>query len=64
MTAILKPTHPSAMCQKCGAHVVVWRRPGLRAGLLRALALADHLKTLHPEAYRSAMGTFVPRLTR
>jgi len=34
-------------CSECGAHVVAWKRKNVKARLLRLLAMADHLKTLH-----------------
>lgn len=34
-------------CSECGAHVVAWQRKGIKARLLKLLAMADHLKTLH-----------------
>ena len=34
-------------CDLCGAHVVAWQRKGLRARLVKLLAMADHLRTLH-----------------
>lgn len=40
--------HASARCPICGATVIVPKRQGLAASILRALSLADHVKTLHP----------------
>lgn len=34
-------------CDLCGAHVVAWARQGLKARLVKLLAMADHLRTLH-----------------
>jgi hypothetical protein len=36
-------------CPICRATVMVWKRTGLKVSLLRALALADHVKTLHSD---------------
>ncbi len=41
------PAHKPAHCPRCHAIVMVWKRPGIKASLLRALAVADHIKTLH-----------------
>lgn len=42
--------HASTSCPICRAIVIVRKRQGLKASLMRALALADHVKTLHPSA--------------
>lgn len=34
-------------CPICRASIIVWRRKGLGARLLRALAVANHVQTLH-----------------
>ena len=34
-------------CTICGARVVAWVRQGLTARLVKLLAMADHLRTLH-----------------
>jgi len=34
-------------CSVCGAHVVAWKRDGIKARLLKLLAMAEHLKTIH-----------------
>lgn len=34
-------------CELCGATVIAWTRKGIKARLLRLLAMADHLRTLH-----------------
>lgn len=41
------PCHKPARCARCSALVIVWKRPGVKAGLLRKLALADHHQNLH-----------------
>lgn len=42
---------PKAMragrCALCGAHVIAWARQGLKARLVKLLAMANHLRTLH-----------------
>jgi hypothetical protein len=50
-----KATHKSARCPLCGCVVVVWRRKGLKASLLRTLAVADHIKVQHPDEWRFAL---------
>ena len=39
--------HGSTRCPVCKCIVMVKKRNGLAARLMRALALADHFKTLH-----------------
>ena len=34
-------------CEMCGAHVVAWKRQGIKARLLRLLAMAEHVRTIH-----------------
>ena len=34
-------------CSECGARVVAWQRKGVKAKLLRLLAMADHVNVLH-----------------
>ena len=34
-------------CSECGARVVAWERKGIKSRLIKLLAMADHLKTLH-----------------
>lgn len=34
-------------CDLCGARVVAWARKGLTARLVKLLAMANHLRTLH-----------------
>jgi len=36
-------------CEVCGALVVAWQRTGLTVRLLKLLAMADHVKTLHAQ---------------
>lgn len=50
--AMDKQAHNSATCPICRAKVIVWKRDGLKASLLRALAIANHVKTLHPTIAR------------
>ena len=38
---------PAGKCSECGARVVAWERKGIKARLLKLLAMADHLRTLH-----------------
>lgn len=45
--AKMRQTFKAARCSSCDATVVVWKRKGLAASLLRALAIADHVKVLH-----------------
>jgi len=47
-------THKSTKCEVCGTIVIVWKRKGISARTLRALALADHIRTLHPELWNPA----------
>ena len=44
-----KPIHKSTTCPICKCTVIVWKRKGFTAKFLRALAMADHVKTLHEE---------------
>ena len=46
--ATLHSAHRSATCPICRATVIVWKREGLKASLLRALALASHVSAIHP----------------
>ena len=41
-------TYKSSRCPICSCVIIVRQRNGLKASLLRALALADHVKILHP----------------
>lgn len=43
-----KTTHSSTACPICQARVIVWKRGTLKARLLRALALASHVRAAHP----------------
>lgn len=47
-TTMVRTAHQSATCQICRARVIVWKRNGVKATLLRVLALANHVRTLHP----------------
>lgn len=47
--------HKSSRCPICSATVIVRKRNGLRASLLRALALADHVKTMHADKLARAL---------
>ena len=38
---------PICTVADCGAHIVVWKRNGVKESLLRKLAIADHVKTTH-----------------
>ena len=40
--------HKSSRCPICHASVIVWKRVGVKQSLLRALALASHVRALHP----------------
>ena len=40
-------------CPICQASVVVRARVGVKASLLRVVALADHIRTLHPSLDKS-----------
>jgi hypothetical protein len=40
--------HKSTKCPICGCTVIVRKHKGLAAKLLKALALANHARTLHP----------------
>lgn len=42
-------TTKSPKCSICGCTIMVQKRPGLTIKLLRALAIADHVKTLHAD---------------
>lgn len=42
----------SCRCPICSATVMVRKRGNVKASLLKALALADHVKTLHPGVAR------------
>lgn len=42
-----RKAYKASKCPKCDALVMVWKRKGLKASLLRALAMADHLKVSH-----------------
>lgn len=44
----MKPAHAPAICPLCHCTVMVWKHGKLSASLLRALALAEHVKVLHP----------------
>lgn len=39
-------------CRECGCYVVAWRRAGVKDRILRLLAMADHLRTLHGDGAR------------
>lgn len=47
-------TYKSVRCPICNTPCIVWRRKGLKASLLRKLALADHVNTSHPSVVKSS----------
>ena len=46
-------THAPGNCPICGATIIVWKRGKLSAQLLRVLAVADHVRTLHGDLRES-----------
>lgn len=38
---------PAGRCSECGAYVTAWARAGVKARLLKLLAMAEHLFTIH-----------------
>ena len=40
-------THKAAHCPICNATIIVWKRSGIKASLLRALATASHVRASH-----------------
>ena len=51
-TATKLRTYRSATCPICGCSVIVWKHKKLKASLLRALALANHVRTSHPDTMK------------
>lgn len=43
-------TYRAGRCPVCRCVVIVWRRVGCGARLLRTLAMADHIHTMHSRA--------------
>ena len=48
--------HKPTRCRKCGCLVIVWKRNGVRASLLRQLALADHDQVFAHQIEKADLG--------